>query len=143
MARTLWPAVYALRNAEALAALQTVTGPADAPPAQASDETGWVKDWVERSRLALKSAAEFAARAATEPARVTADVLRDRAQRIAEQVAAGAKNIRQAARNASAEVLRQVGEVHETARTLLTAVTAGEIALIVVALVAAALWFGR
>jgi len=51
---TYWRAVEALREAESLASLtSSVSGPADEPPKQESDEPGWVKDWTERATKAL------------------------------------------------------------------------------------------
>ena len=54
---TYWRAVEALREAESLAQLtSSVSGPADEPPKQESDEPGWVKDWTERASKALDAA---------------------------------------------------------------------------------------
>jgi hypothetical protein len=54
---TYWRAVEALREAESLAQLSSsVSGPADEPPKQESDEPGWVKDWTERAKKALDAA---------------------------------------------------------------------------------------
>jgi hypothetical protein len=144
MARSLWPAVYALRTAESIANLATVTGAADAPPATPEDEESWAKEWLTRARAALSSAGQMVAAAAdaAKPANVAAE-LRERAQRIAENVRVGVKNIRERAKKAAKTLREDLLAVNKTAGNLLEAVTAGEIALTVTAVIAALWWFTR
>jgi hypothetical protein len=54
--RYYWRGVYALREAETLTGLGSVSGPADAPPEKPEDQPGWVRDWAGRANEALKKA---------------------------------------------------------------------------------------
>lgn len=82
--RLWWRAVNALREAETLAELKAISGPADAPPG-AGDETSWVDDWAKRGREALRKARDWA-----ESEKRSA---RERAARIADRVRSGVRAI--------------------------------------------------
>lgn len=109
--RHFWGAVSALREAETLAQLGNVSGPADEPP-RPGDEQGWIADWSKRATETLAKAKTWVDSKKKS--------LRDRARRIAGHVQEGARRIYQAspiarAKNATAKALQ---DVTETARTL-------------------------
>jgi len=137
---TLWRAVYALREADALTGMSVSgAGPTDAPPERAADEQPWAQEWLDRAKKALATAAEFNRRAlaaATLP--VLREALRERAERIARRVAEGAKAARQGLRNVAKVTLHQLDQLHEDARAAASAwgSTVGMGALLVAAIAA-------
>lgn len=82
--RHYWRAVDRLREAEGLAQLQAVSGPADAPP-EAGAEQSWFDDWSSRAKGALRKARELVdsgKRAAKDRARRIAQAVRDGASAV-------------------------------------------------------------
>lgn len=80
-----WRATYALREAESLAKLGRVVGPADAPPSDAQSEPNWIADWKARAKAALKQAADWWSEGN--------ERLKDRAREVARQIERGGSAI--------------------------------------------------
>lgn len=118
--RDWWRAVSALREAEALADLKAISGPADGPPAP-GDEPSWVDDWAKRAREALRKARDF-----SESAKRAA---KDRARAIADNVRRGVRAIYRASPGSQASAaLRALAEAANTI-TLATAIGTGVLTL--------------
>lgn len=83
-----WRAVYALREAEALAKFGNVSGPADAPPKSEADEKGFITDWKNRAKQSLKQAYDWWTEGNSR--------LKDRAKEVAGKIAEGARAVRDA-----------------------------------------------
>lgn len=118
-------AVEALAEAEALAALSTVAGPADVVP-DAGSTAAWAADWERRARDALRRAWEWS----TSPAREA----RDRARRVARRISDGARDVRRAVPDAARELGERVDAVGRAAQRvaavgLLGALTPGVVGL--------------
>ena len=135
----LWKAVYSLREAETLAGMGNVAGPADAPPSKPEEEDGWARDWLSRAKDALRRAQEMH----TEAGRKGMTVLKERAHRIASKlrdgaagVIAGAKNIVQATRS-------ELDKFHTTAREAATAWASMNVLFTVAGIIAAVWYFSR
>lgn len=103
--RLYWAAVNSLREAETLAQLGNVSGPADEPP-QPGDEESWTRDWVKRAGDSLKKARDMV------DSHVKSQV--DRGKRIAVHVRDGASAIQRA----SQKVFKPLGDVAESARSI-------------------------
>jgi CHASE3 domain sensor protein len=86
--RNLWRATAALREAETLAQLSAVSGPADEPPRDQNDEQSWAEDWKGRALESLARARDFALRPAV--------VMKDRAKAIVNRISGGLAAIRRA-----------------------------------------------
>src|SRR5574342_336495 len=84
-----------LREAEALASIQGVSGPADETP---GDEDSYVRDYAMRAARALKRATEIAS-GGTSPVSV------DRAKQIAKRVTDGARQVKAAVRRTKDRLL--------------------------------------
>lgn len=126
--RLYWGAVSSLREAETLAQLGSVSGPADEPPT-AGDEKSWIDDWAKRAGETLGKARAWSS------SKVKA--LRDRARRIAGHISDGARRIYQASPIARAN--RTIQDVAETARTIQIATLVSGVGATVL-LLAAAWW---
>lgn len=128
--RLFWGAVSSLREAETLAQLGGVSGPADEPP-KSGDEKGWISDWTGRASEALGKAKAWIDSGNK--------ALKDRARRIARHIADGSRRIYQASPFGRASKALQ--QVSETARTIQFATLVSGGALTVLLLVGAwALW---
>lgn len=128
--RLFWGAVSSLREAETLAQLTNVSGPADEPP-RAGDEKSWIEDWAGRAKEALKRAHEMAQNAKK--------AIRDRARRIAGHVADGARRIYQASPAGKASAALE--SVSRTANTItLATLVSGAAATVLFLLAAWLLW---
>lgn len=126
--RNYWAAVSALREAESLAQLSSVSGPADEPPRD-GDEPSWIEDWSKRAHDALKKAREWADSKKR--------ALRDRASRIAEHVRTGARRIYQA--SPIGKTAKALQSVNETANHIQLAAWVTSVGL-TLALLAGAWW---
>lgn len=142
--RNFWGAVHALREAETLAQLGNVSGPADEPP-RPGDEKGWIADWANRAREALERARKMALPGPTGALPLAAKNVakqrasRDAARRIAAHIQEGVRRVRQASPLARAE--KTLSEVSDAARALQFGFIFGGVGLTVaLALVAAYLW---
>lgn len=130
--RLFWGAVSALREAETLAQITSVSGPADEPP-QSGDEKSWIEDWTKRASETLSKA-----RAWVDSKK---KAVRDRARRIASHVAEGARKIYQASPVGRAS--KAIEQVSETARTIQIGALVTSTALTVLLLVGAGLWLWK
>lgn len=130
--RHYWAAVSALREAETIAQLGNVSGPADEPP-KAGDEKSWIEDWGKRATETLAKA-----RAWVDSKKKS---LRDRARRVASHVAEGARRIYQASPVARAS--RALEAVTDTARTIQMATLVSGVAVTVLLLAGAWLLFKK
>lgn len=104
----------ALIEAEALSALASVAGPADAVPAR-GDLAAWGADYYRRAREALRRAADWQADRRAE--------VRARATRIARRIAEGARIARRILAPDAGDVRDGLAAVERGARTL--AISAG------------------
>jgi CHASE3 domain sensor protein len=86
--RNLWRATAALREAETLAQLASVSGPADEAPREQTEEQSWAEDWKTRALESLDKARQFALKPAV--------VMKDRAKTIVNRIASGLAAIRRA-----------------------------------------------
>lgn len=98
--RLFWKAVASLREAETVTNLSGVSGPADEPPRQESDEQSFVADWVSRAKHALAKGREYA----TAPEKW----IRDRAGRVVHRIREGAIAINRATFGRAAKALAPV-----------------------------------
>jgi hypothetical protein len=76
-----WRAVERLREAESLAQLGHVSGPADAPPEKPEDESGWIADWKKRAKETARKAYEALAENPTKAVKRRAAEISSRLQR--------------------------------------------------------------
>ncbi len=129
--RLFWRAVHMLREAETLADLGPVAGPADSVPSE-GDEESWVRDWSKRAKQALKKANEWLVEKPNK-------VAEERARSIADRVRRGAAAIRRAAKGAH----EQLSEVQDAANKLWVAgQVGGTVVLLIAAYIAWKLWKG-
>lgn len=106
-----WRAVEALREAETLANLAgAVSGPADEPPKQDSDQDSFIEDWTGRAKQALSKAAQWA----TAPERF----LRERGKRIAKRISDGAHELMRRVNKANTRIWTPLQTVTDTAEKI-------------------------
>lgn len=117
----------ALAEAEALAALGAVSGPADAIPAS-GDVAAWATDYYRRAREALRRAAEWQSDARRE--------VRDRAARIARRIADGARRAASVVADGPAEVRDGLRRAARAAEVLAVASGWGSAAALAAAAIA-------
>lgn len=86
--RHYWRAVYALTEAEALAKVSAVEGPADAPPATNNDAFAFVGNWKARAKAALAKARQWH--------ETGKRALKERARKVAVKIAQGVREIYEA-----------------------------------------------
>lgn len=111
--------IEALQQAEALARIAGVEGPADAIPRKTAEERAFIADWINRSVAALKRAKSLDDRAVVgagvlESAREKARALKDRARAIARSIANSAEEIYESSPIARAN--EKFRRVYETAK---------------------------
>lgn len=86
--RNLWRATASLREAETLANLSEVSGPADEPPKDDAGLQSWAEDWKGRALDAVHKAREFIERPAV--------VMKERGRAIVNRISTGLSAIRRA-----------------------------------------------
>jgi lysozyme family protein len=124
--------VFALRTAETLADLASVAGPSDTPPELAADFGAFASDWADRARRALSKAQQWAIEKPAQAAK-------ERASRVAESVARGARAIVRAGKRIAAWPKRTVQVLGQTAEEMATRWTIS--AVITAAVVGYAAWW--
>ncbi len=129
-----WRAVSALREAETLADLGSVSGPADAPPKEGEDES-WIKDWGKRAQNAIRKAHEALVDNPSE-------AVKRRAQRIGARVQSGITAIKKAF-TPSEETKKKLRSLSDLAKGLLFAGNAGSAAGLIVGFALVYWWFSR
>lgn len=132
----LWTAVYALREAEALAGLGNVAGPTDAPPAKPEEENSWTLDWLSRAKDALKRAQAMH----DEAQRKGMQALQERAARIVTRLRTGARAVLDGARNVTAATREELGKFHATVQAASNAWSSMQ-GVFALALIIGAVWY--
>ena len=127
-----WRAVERLREAETLAELGHVSGPADAPPEKPEDESDWIADWKKRAKETARKAWEALSENPTKP-------VKRRAAEIAERLQRGVKAIRKA--NPAEWSKQKLSSITDMLKGLWGAAHAGTSFGTIIALALIAWWF--